>query len=55
MYCIQTSSTLTFNIAKLFHDHILFSPLIFDWLYWKWALKQVLFSFWLAVVSLVQL
>ena len=26
-----------------------------DWLYWKWALKQVFFSFWLSVVSVPRL
>ena len=32
-----------------------FSSMIFDWLYWKWALKQFFFSFWLSVVSLLRL
>ena len=27
--------------------------IIFDWLYWKWALKQVFLSFWLSVVLLL--
>ena len=43
-----------FNTAKLFSDHILFSPVIFDLLYWKWAPKQIFFSFWLSIVSLLR-
>ena len=31
-----------------------FSPVIFDWLYWKWALKQVFLSVWLSVALLLQ-
>ena len=34
-----------FNMAKRFKDHILFSPVIFDRLYWKRALKLVFFFF----------
>ena len=34
-----------FNSAKLFNDHILFSPVIFDWLFWKRTLKHVFSSF----------
>ena len=32
------------TIAKFFNILILFIPVIFDWQYWKWALKQVFFS-----------
>ena len=46
-------------------DFVMFTPTVlrciyyfisvnFDWLYWKWALKQVFFSFWFSVVSLLR-
>ena len=41
-----------FNIAKLCNGNIVFRPVIFDWLYWKWELKQAFFSIWLSAFYL---
>ena len=45
LYCTVCRLVLLshFNIAKLFHYRILFSPVIFDRLYWNWALKRFFF------------
>ena len=57
-------SHASFFIRTILYDIILhnfikckfyFSYVIFDWLYWKWAIKQVFFPFWLPVVSLLRL
>ena len=46
LYCTARRLGLLshFDIAKLFNYHALFRILIFNWLCWKWALKQVFFS-----------
>ena len=43
LYCIACKLVLLshFNMAKLFTDYLLFSPVTFGLLYWKWVLKQI--------------
>ena len=53
LYCTACRLVLFshFSLAKVFSDHILFEEyrpllsMIFNWLYWKGALKQISFSF----------